>query len=215
MSPGLGHQSPPGSGGVAPQGDFLSASVMNATPQLIRGALASPPRRQAPVVGQRASVLAALFPGPDGAPHVWLVRRGKHLRAHAGQVALPGGKLEDGEEAIGAALREAEEEIALPRSSVEVLGATDDIVTMTGFHITPIVGWIEPSFVPTPNPEELDRVFSTPLHSFLPQGASRRIWIPPGLRRAFARREVDGEIVWGATLQVLEGLALRALTHHS
>ncbi len=88
-------------------------------------------------------MLVALFPGPGGVPHVWLVLRPTALRAHSGQVALPGGKRDpEDPDLITTALREAEEEIGLPRAAVEVLGEADDLVTTTGFVITPVVGWI-------------------------------------------------------------------------
>ena len=86
-----------------------------------------------------------------------LTRRTAHLSTHSGQIALPGGKVDATDaDAVDAALREAEEEIGLPRGHVEVLGTLPVYVTGTAFFITPVVALVQPGFELRPNPDEVD-----------------------------------------------------------
>jgi 8-oxo-dGTP pyrophosphatase MutT (NUDIX family) len=151
-----------------------------------------------------ASVLLPFFaPEPDAPPALWLVRRSDLMRVHKGQVALPGGKCEPGDcDPRATALREAEEEIGLPRDDVDVLGVLDDCATVTGFAITPYVGWIATPFTPAPHSAEVARVFAAPLAAFerdpepitMEWGSSKRIVL--SYRAA-------GETIWGATASIL------------
>jgi 8-oxo-dGTP pyrophosphatase MutT (NUDIX family) len=153
---------------------------------------------------QRASVLLALFaPLPQETPHLWLVRRSEAVRTHRGQVALPGGKREPGDaDFLATALRESHEEIGLHPSDVEVLGVLDDRQTITGYLITPYVGWIANPFTPEPLAAEVARVFSVPLAAFADE--PRRMRIPwQGTEREVLSYEVAGETVWGATASIL------------
>jgi 8-oxo-dGTP pyrophosphatase MutT (NUDIX family) len=148
-------------------------------------------------LGRASAVLVPLFER-DSEAHLWLVRRAQGLRDHSGQVAFPGGKHDASDETLLAtALREAEEEVALREADVEVLGALDDLVTTTGYVITPYVAWVHAGYAPTPNTGEVDRVFAAPLRAFFepPSGVFPRIgWT------------VDGELVWGATAAIVRGL---------
>jgi 8-oxo-dGTP pyrophosphatase MutT (NUDIX family) len=174
----------------------------------VRAALAGGSRRVHVPGAARAGVLVALFPWQD-APHVWLIRRPEGLRSHAGQVALPGGKVEPEDADITAtALREASEEIGLPPSALEVLGLDDDFSTSTGYVITPVVAWLVSDFTLATNPAEVARAFSAPLAIFREEGILGIVPIEAfkNLARAYL---VDGEIVWGATARVLRALALR------
>ena len=171
----------------------------------VRGVLAS--RERATGVSsalQRASVLLALFaPAPREAPHLWLVRRSEGVRTHRGQIALPGGKREPGDaDFLATALRESHEEIGLRPSDVDVLGVLDDRETITGYLITPYVGWIANPFTPQPLAAEVARVFSVPLAAF--EEEPRRTRIPwYGTEREVLSYEVAGEVVWGATASIL------------
>jgi 8-oxo-dGTP pyrophosphatase MutT (NUDIX family) len=110
-----------------------------------------------------ASVLAPLVER-SGALHVVLTRRAARLAHHPGQVAFPGGKQDVRDaDACAAALREAEEEIGLPRGRVRVLGAFDPHETVTGFLVTPFVGLVEGPFEPRPDRAEVEEVFEVPL----------------------------------------------------
>ncbi|MCK6589617.1 MAG: CoA pyrophosphatase [Polyangiaceae bacterium] len=167
-----------------------------------------PARRSAPKATP-AAVLIGLFDGPLGEPRVWLVRRPQGLRSHSGQVALPGGKRDPGDvDLVATALREADEEIGLPSSAVEVLGVSDEIVTSTGYHVTPIVGWIHEPFTPRPNPSEVSRAFSAPMDAFRDRGVLRALPLEV-LRRMVRSYRVEGEIVWGLTAAILGGLVQR------
>lgn len=150
-----------------------------------------------PSSGTASAVLVPLFER-DGDVHLWLVRRASTLRKHSGQVAFPGGKTDLADTSGRAtALREADEEIGLTPSSVDVLGQLDDLVTGTGFTISPFVGWVAVAFTPRPNPAEVARVFDAPLREFFarPDGA------PP-----LSGHTVDGELVWGATAKIVGDL---------
>jgi len=179
----------------------------------LRRVLAARPRVPIQASGAiAAAVLVGLFDGLDGEARVWLMRRPDTLRTHSGQVALPGGKRDPGDpDLVSTALREAEEEIGLPPPLVEVLGVADDLVTGTGFVITPVVGWIHGAFEPRPNPTEVSRVFSAPFTIFRERGLLEAIPIP-SMRQIMVRVfRVDGEIVWGATAAILSALAARAV----
>ena len=153
---------------------------------------------------QRASVLLALFATPpEVAPHLWLLRRSEGVRTHRGQVALPGGKREPKDaDFLETALRESHEEIGLCPEDVEVLGVLDDRETITGYLITPYVGWIAKPFTPEPLATEVARVFAVPLSVFAEE--PRRTRIPwQGSEREVLSYEVAGELVWGATAGIL------------
>jgi 8-oxo-dGTP pyrophosphatase MutT (NUDIX family) len=147
-----------------------------------------------------SAVLIGLFER-DSDVYVWLLRRPERMRSHAGQVAFPGGK-RDPEDADLAetALRESFEEIGLRRADVELVAPLDDLLTGTGFVITPFVGWVSPAFVPCPNPAEVARVFSVPLRLF----AQRAAGVFPRMGHAH-----DGEFVWGATMAMARSLVAK------
>ncbi len=101
-----------------------------------------------------AAVLVPVVIGP--VPGILLTKRNAHLANHAGQVSFPGGRMDPGETPEAAALREAEEEVALDRRHVEVLGRMADHVTGTGFRITPILSVLPPGLELRPSPEEVE-----------------------------------------------------------
>jgi 8-oxo-dGTP pyrophosphatase MutT (NUDIX family) len=108
-----------------------------------------------------AAVLIPVIAGPEGAT-VLMTRRSDSLASHTGQIAFPGGRLDPGETAIEAALREAFEEVALDPALVEVLGVGDAYETGTGFLVTPVVGWLTARPQTTPSPDEVAEVFEVP-----------------------------------------------------
>jgi 8-oxo-dGTP pyrophosphatase MutT (NUDIX family) len=171
----------------------------------VRRVLAARERMETPSSAlQRASVLLALFATEPGeAPHLWLVRRSEGVRTHRGQVALPGGKREPSDaDFLATALRESHEEIGLRPIDVEVLGVLDDRETITGYLITPYVGWIANPFTPEPLASEVARVFAAPLAAFAEE--PRRTRIPwQGSEREVLSYDVAGEVVWGATASIL------------
>ena len=156
-----------------------------------------------------AAVLVAALAGPDG-PRILLTKRSSRLKHHPGQVAFPGGKLDGGESATMAALREAEEEIGLPPSLVRVAGALPPHQTVTGFSVTPILAAVTGPFAPAAEPGEVEEVFTVPLAHVADPGRFRvegRRW--RGRRRSYYVVPYGPYYIWGATARVLRGLADR------
>ncbi|MEZ4280298.1 MAG: CoA pyrophosphatase [Myxococcota bacterium] len=114
-----------------------------------------------------AAVTLVLTPGEHGEACFVITRRAPRLARHAHQWALPGGRLDAGETAIEAALRETEEEVGLRLSPSSVLGLLDDFPTRSGFCMTPIVAWAEAGQTPVGNPDEVERVHLVPLGELL------------------------------------------------
>lgn len=139
---------------------------------------------------------------------ILLTRRSDALKRHAGQVAFPGGRIDPSDgSAVEAALREAFEEVGLPRSGVELLGQLDVYRTGSGFEITPVLALIEAEFVPILHDGEVAEVFEVPLahlmdsanhkvHTGLWQGVERRTYSIPWGERS----------IWGATAGMLKNL---------
>lgn len=129
-----------------------------------RAHLAGFERRTHPPAERRpAAVALVLVADETGRACFLLTRRADKLRAHARQWALPGGRLEPGETAEAAALRELEEEVGLTLEADCVLGVLDDYPTRSGFVITPVVVWCGAAATLTPNPDEVSRVYHVPL----------------------------------------------------
>lgn len=155
---------------------------------------------------------AVLIPITDRAePGVILTQRPPWLRSHAGQVAFPGGKIDpEDENPIAAALREAEEELALPRDAVTVLGETDVYTSGSGYHITPVVGIIAPDLPLIANPQEVEDWFEVPLHFVInPANLERRQAIWQGQNRHYYDMDWNGRRIWGVTAGIIANLARR------
>lgn len=99
----------------------------------------------------------------EGEASFVITRRVSSLRNHSGQWALPGGRIDEGEDPAGAALRELDEEVALQCSPESVLGLLDDYPTRSGFRITPVVIWAGAEVTLTPNPKEVAEVHRVPI----------------------------------------------------
>lgn len=162
-----------------------------------------------PVTGLTpAAVLVAITDRRE--PGVILTTRTETLRKHAGQVAFPGGRLDPGEDAIAAALREAEEEIALPRHLVDLVGAADRYVTVTGFEVTPVLGIIPPDLRLTSAAAEVADWFEVPLDHLLdPDNHEEREVDWQGQRRRYYEIPWQDRRIWGATAAMIVNLAYR------
>ena len=110
-----------------------------------------------------AAVSVVLAPEPHGGASFLLTRRAPRMASHAGQYALPGGKVDPGEAALEAARRELHEELAIEADPGHVLGILDDLPTRSGFLVTPFVLWLGGKADPRPAPAEIARVFTIPL----------------------------------------------------
>ncbi|WP_026380938.1 NUDIX hydrolase [Afifella pfennigii] len=153
---------------------------------------------------------AVLVPVVDhrGGATVILTQRTERLSSHAGQVAFPGGKVDPGESAEEAALREAEEEIGLPRAAVEVVLRAPDYLTGSGFRIAPILAVVEPGFTLRLNPHEVADAFETPLGFLMDRANHRqnsRVW--EGRRRYFFEMPWQDRYIWGVTAGIVKMLA--------
>lgn len=157
-----------------------------------------------------AAVLAPVIARPGGAT-VLLTRRSDSLASHTGQIAFPGGRLDPGETAVEAALREAREEIALDPASVEVLGVGDPYETVTGFLVTPVVGWLSAPPVVSPAPAEVAEVFEAPWDFLMDTANHRRDFYDPesGPRRWFWAMPWRERYIWGATAAIVRALRSR------
>jgi 8-oxo-dGTP pyrophosphatase MutT (NUDIX family) len=143
-------------------------------------------------------------------PGVILTHRPHTLRQHAGQVAFPGGKLDPGEDAVTAALRETHEELGINPSQISVIGATDRFVTGTGYDITPVLGVMRADIEVTPNPEEVSDWFEAPLGFILdPANHVRKKMMYRGKLRSYTEIIWNGHRIWGVTAAIIENLSSR------
>ncbi len=156
-----------------------------------------------------AAVLIAIIDEPERG--VILTRRTEHLPSHAGQVAFPGGKIDPGDEGpVDAALREAEEEIALPREQVEIIGTTDLYLTGTGFHITPVIGVVPPGLALHPEEGEVAAIFTVPFETlFDPARYDRHEVEWQGRARTYHEMLWEEHRIWGVTAAIILNLANR------
>lgn len=160
-----------------------------------------------------AAVLIPVVERPDG-PTVLLTRRADALSRHAGQIAFPGGRLDPGETAEAAALREAEEEVGLSPDRVTLVGRASPYETVTRFAITPVVGIVTPPFELRLSAAEVAEAFEVPLAVVLDEARYERRFherADDGLRRYFYAVAHEDRLIWGATAGMLRGLRARLL----
>jgi 8-oxo-dGTP pyrophosphatase MutT (NUDIX family) len=160
--------------------------------------------REQPV--RPAAVLIPIIDRPE--PTVLLTQRSAHLNDHAGQIAFPGGKIDAIDDSpLGAALREAEEEVGLSREFVQAVGYLDLYATGFGFRILPTVARVRPGFELTINHSEVDDAFEVPL-SFLMNPANHQVHSKEfrGMERFYYAMPFAERYIWGATAGILRVL---------
>lgn len=155
-----------------------------------------------------AAVLVPIVAHPDQLT-VLLTRRTAHLHDHAGQISFPGGRVDPCDEnPVACALREAEEEVGLPRALPDVIGRLDTYQTRTGFEIVPVVGIVKPPFDLKPDPFEVAEVFEVPLDFVLdPANHRRDSRVYQGTERHFWAMPFGTYYIWGVTAGILVNLS--------
>ncbi len=152
-----------------------------------------------------AAVLIALGQdAADGSPVMLLTERAGHLSSHAGQVALPGGKIERDERPAETALREAHEEIDLHPEAVTVLGVAEPYLTRTGFVVVPVLGLLSRAATLTPDPGEVASVFTAPYQQVMTLANHREVRVTrDGLERTYFEVMSGSRRIWGVTAGIL------------
>lgn len=184
----------------------------------VRG-LNDPPSAPAWNAGELADAIAATAPRRPAAVLVPLVRRGdalsilftrrtEHLRQHAGQISFPGGGVEASDaDAIAAALRETDEETGIAPELVEPFGYLDCLDTVSGYCVTPVVGFVGAGYSVRLQSAEVDEVFEVPLPFILePQSLLRERILWRGRERDIFAFRWQGRRIWGATASILKNL---------
>lgn len=155
-----------------------------------------------------AAVLVAVTDRPQ--PGLILTVRREHLRTHAGQIAFPGGRIDPGEDAVAAALREAQEEIALDPAAVRLIGESDPYRTVTGYTVSPVIGIIPPDLPLRPNEAEVADWFEAPLdHVLDPGNQQRQTALFRGRERHYYEIVWEDRKIWGATAAMIVNLSRR------
>ncbi|MBB4640286.1 CoA pyrophosphatase [Rhizorhapis suberifaciens] len=167
------------------------------------------PRLGPEIVLAPAAVLIPVTDRPQ--PGLILTQRTAHLRKHPGQVAFPGGRVDETDaDEIDAALREAEEEIALPRAMVEVIGVSDRYHTFTGFDIAPVLAVVPPDLPLVPHAHEVADWFEMPLEYALdPNNQVQRFIEYQGANRPYYEILWEDRRIWGVTAAILVNLRKR------
>ncbi len=155
-----------------------------------------------------AAVLIAITERAE--PGVILTVRREHLRTHAGQVAFPGGRIDPGEDAVTAAMREANEEILLDPQEVEIIGPLDKYRTITGYVVTPVIAVVPPDLPLEPHEHEVADWFEVPLGFILdPANQQRRSALFQGRERHYYEIMWRDRRIWGATAAMIVNLSRR------
>ena len=165
--------------------------------------LADFPRTAIDVGAHRpAAVAVTLCTDTDGVASFLLTRRARRLRNHAGQWALPGGRVDEAESVEDAARRELAEELGVVVAAVDVLGRLDDYQTRSGYVISPVVVWAGDNPTLVPNPDEVARAYMVPLSELDRPDAPRFVTIPESTRPV-VQMPLLGHLIHAPTAAVL------------
>lgn len=175
----------------------------------LAGALgAHPPRRIDSPGARAAAVLVPVVGASD--PALILTQRTEHLPSHKGQIAFPGGSIDRDETPVQAALREAHEEIGLDPGEVEIVGELDTFPTfVSGFVITPVVGYVARLPELRPNPAEVAAVLTVPLADLTDEIRREPGFVHAGRSYPTEAWVWRGHVIWGVTARILRLLLMR------
>ena len=173
------------------------------------GAIAFP----VPSVLREAAVLMAVT--DSSTPAFLMIHRPSNMRTHPGQAAFPGGKIDPGEDAVAAALREAHEELGIDPALVEVIGTTDHYRSPSGFEITPVLAMVPDDLPLSPNPLEVASCFAPPVDFVLDPSNHilRTVDWEGGVTRTYIEILWNEHRIWGVTAAILANLARRIAWH--
>lgn len=175
----------------------------------VRRRLADRPRRALELDGYRRAAVALLLRDDGDRTVVPFIVRPDAMRAHGGQIALPGGTRDESDRSFEAcARRETEEELGVSRAQIDVLGLLDDVPTPTGFVITPVVAELVGPCEYRPSPDEVAELFEAPLAVFADRSTAEDMGEREfrGVRYRLRAYVVGERRIWGATARVLEAL---------
>jgi 8-oxo-dGTP pyrophosphatase MutT (NUDIX family) len=177
----------------------VTAELLNPIPLRLRSGADRP-----------AAVLVGLMADTDGW-QVIMTERAPHLAHHAGQISFPGGKVDAMDQTLVAtALREADEEIALPASQVDILGGLDPVTSPVGFIVQPIVGIVAPQVALQPCPDEVAQILTLPLADLIsPPRHRRESYVREGRRREVWVIDHPEHYIWGLSAAIIVDLATR------
>lgn len=184
---------------------FNSGAEFEEFKEELRRRLASRPNRELEETGLKHSAVMVLLMNRDGAAHVLLTRRTNTVSTHKGQVAFPGGGMDDHDDDYRAiAYRETFEEVGIPRDRIEYLGRFDDYVSISGFHVTCFIGAIGYPYEYRINRDEIESHFEAPLEMFVEQKFERtEIYNFGGKDYRIFFYYHDGYEIWGLTARIL------------
>ena len=154
-----------------------------------------------------AAVLIALFE-EEGSWKMPLIKRIEDGKTHGGQIALPGGRIEDGEDAINAAIREADEEIGIAREEIEIVGTLSELVIpVSGYRVVPIIGRIKKNIKFKKNSDEVQEIFIIEIDELKKSSAVKsEEWTFSGMKVKIPFYEIKEGKIWGATAMILSEL---------
>jgi 8-oxo-dGTP pyrophosphatase MutT (NUDIX family) len=177
----------------------VTAELLNPIPSRLRSG-----------AGRPAAVLVGLMADTAGW-QVIMTERASHLAHHAGQISFPGGKVDAMDRTLAAtALREADEEIALPASQVDILGGLDPVTSPVGFIVQPIVGIVAPQVALQPCPDEVAQILTLPLADLIsPPRHRRESYVREGRRREVWVIDHPEHYIWGLSAAIIVDLATR------
>ena len=158
-----------------------------------------------------AAVLILFFPSPNGQLNLVLIERSKYPGIHSGQISFPGGAVEESDETVvEAAMREANEEIGLPRQNVEVIGLLPSYRTVSRYKVAPVIGFVDPNFQPQLDANEVESAFEVPLAHLLDR-RNHLVHTTHRDKRPFPIYFIpwQDKMIWGVTAAIL-----RNLSHH-